>query len=153
MFVFSQVHSLSPPHWSNSRRDLVLEVDHEQTLDLRQDLFITETRSTDCPGRASRNTGSATLAQSRVDFSYHAIFMEEDGVEWTKVIANPAAGTFLLVHACPIRFKSNFTLLDPTQYSRRGCSTLRYALWNIFRTLNTTGYENTFRHGCDRVEL
>ena len=73
------------------------EVHHQQAFDLGQDLLIAEAGAADRTGRAGCDTGATALAERRVDFADHAVFVEEDGVEGTHVVADAAAGAPVLV--------------------------------------------------------
>ncbi len=52
-----------------------------KTVDLRQDLLIAEACAADGTRRASCHASAAALAERRVDFRHHFIFVEENGVE------------------------------------------------------------------------
>ncbi len=107
----------------------MLEVDHQQAFDLGEDLLIAEDRAADCPSRAGCHTGAAALAERRVDFGDHAIFVEEDGVERAQVVADAAAGAFVLVDAGAHRFQGDLALLDASQDAGGGRCALRRRWW------------------------
>jgi hypothetical protein len=67
---------------------------HEHAFDLGQDLRVGETTSGYRTGRAGRHAGATALAKRLVDFGYHQVFVEEDGIERTQVVADSAARAF-----------------------------------------------------------
>ena len=90
----------------------MFEIDHQQAFDLSEDLFVAENGARDGACRAGCHASPAALAQRRVDLGNHAIFVEDDGVERAHVVADPAAGAFILIHAGAHRFQGNLALLD-----------------------------------------
>ena len=66
---------------------------HEQPFNLRHNLLIAKTGTTDGPGRTGSHTGATSLAQRMFNLRHHSVFMEDDGIKWAKIITNTAAGT------------------------------------------------------------
>ncbi len=131
----------------------LLDVQHHQAFDLRHDLFVAEARAHDRTGRAGRHTRAAALAQRRIDFGDHALFVEADGVERTQAVADAAAGAFLFDDAGPDRFERHFLLLDLAEHPGRGRRPLRDAGGNVLGPLGAAGDEDAVGHGRDRIEL
>ena len=69
----------------------MLQVNHEQTFDLGEDLLITKPGSADRTRWTGRHASSTSLAKCRIDLGNHTVLMEEDGVEGAHIIADAAA--------------------------------------------------------------
>ena len=130
-----------------------LTVQHQQAFDLSQDLLVAEACSADCTCRAGCHTGAASLAERRIDLRYHAVFVEENGIEWAQVVADPAAGALVLVDAGADRLQGRSRLVGFVP--ARGLLQLRLErrAGDILGSLNATGDEDAFSHCCHRVQL
>src|SRR5512138_1103069 len=96
----------------------ILKILKQEPIDLRQDLFITESRAADRARWACRHAGTAPLTQRRIDLRDHAVIDEADGVEWTQPIADLTPRSHLFIHAGAHRLERHFLLQDLIEHTR-----------------------------------
>ncbi len=77
---------------SLGRNTCRLQIQHQQSIELRHDLLVAENCSADRARRTRRDACAATLTQRRVDFGVRTLSVfrldETDRVEWTLIVAD-----------------------------------------------------------------